>query len=171
MKKQRANESADNWLSEFRQPAIKCGFFEDCCLKFQPTRILGHIVYGVYDDDVRRKLLEQGDEFKLDEAIDILRVLKTASTQAKILKNGDVLAIQALLKSSYKKDKLTTRLNLSTNSRRRHFNQVNRKRTRSLLNSTPLLKVAGTVVVKPDTSAQSALLMEKTAGNAENRTL
>ncbi len=55
---------------------------------------------------MRRKLLEQGDELKLDDAIDILRVTEAASTQAKNLKHGDALAIQALSKSSYKKDKL-----------------------------------------------------------------
>jgi hypothetical protein len=35
-----------------------------------------------------------------------------------------------------------------------------------VLNSIPLLKVAGTVVVKPVTRAQNALLTEKTAGKA-----
>ncbi|EFX84581.1 hypothetical protein DAPPUDRAFT_238988 [Daphnia pulex] len=61
MKKQRANESADNWLCELRELASKCEFLKDCCSKCQPTRILGQIVFGVYDDDVRRKLLERGD--------------------------------------------------------------------------------------------------------------
>jgi hypothetical protein len=42
----------------------------------------------------------------LDEAIDILRVAEAASTQAKNLTQGDAMAIQALSKSSYKKDKL-----------------------------------------------------------------
>jgi hypothetical protein len=60
----------------------------------------------VYDDDVRRKLLKRGDKLKLDEAIDILRVAEAASTQAKNLTQGDAMAIQALSKSSYKKDKL-----------------------------------------------------------------
>jgi hypothetical protein len=82
MEKQRANESADNWLCELRELASKCGFSEDCCSKCLPTRILGQIVYGVYDYDLRRKLLEQGDELKLDEAIDILRVAEAASTKA-----------------------------------------------------------------------------------------
>jgi hypothetical protein len=106
MKKQRANESADNWLCELRELASKCEFLKDCCSKCQPTRILGQIVFGVYDDDVRRKLLKRGDKLKLDEAIDILRVAEAASTQAKNLTQGDAMAIQALSKSSYKKDKL-----------------------------------------------------------------
>ena len=106
MKKQRANEAADNWLCELRELASKCEFFKDCCNKCQPTRILGQIVFGVYDDDVRRKLLEKGDDLKLDEAIEILRVAEAASAQAKNLKQGDALAIQGLSKSSYKKDKL-----------------------------------------------------------------
>ena len=79
---------------------------KDCCNKCQPTRILGQIVFGVYDDDVRRKLLEKGNDLKLDEGIEILRVTEAASAQAKNLKQGDALAIQGLSKSSYKKDKL-----------------------------------------------------------------
>jgi hypothetical protein len=102
MKKQSANESSDNWLCELRELASKCGLSEDCCSNCQPTRILGQIVYGVYDDDVRRKLLEQGDELKLDEAIDILSVSEAASTHEKNLKQGNA---SALSKSSYEKDK------------------------------------------------------------------
>jgi hypothetical protein len=106
MKKQRANESADNWLCELRELASKCEFLKDCFSKCQSTRILCQIVFCVSDDDVRRKLLERGDKLTLDEAIDILRVAEAASTQAKNLTQGGAMAIQALSKSSYKKDKL-----------------------------------------------------------------
>jgi hypothetical protein len=100
--KQRANEAADNWLCDLRDLARKCEFATDCCANCQPTRILGQVVYGVYDDEIRRKLHEKGATLTLDQAIDILRVAEAASQQATNLKTGDAAAIQALAKSSYK---------------------------------------------------------------------
>ncbi len=38
-KKQRANESADNWLCELRELASKCDFSKDCCIKCQPIYV------------------------------------------------------------------------------------------------------------------------------------
>ena len=74
LSKQRANEAADNWLCDLRELARKCEFAVDCCANCQPTRILGQLVYGVYDDEIRRKLLEKGATLSLDQAIEILRV-------------------------------------------------------------------------------------------------
>ncbi|KZR96021.1 Uncharacterized protein APZ42_009877, partial [Daphnia magna] len=93
LSKQRANEAADNWLCDLRDLARKCEFATDCCANCQPTRILGQVVYGVYDDEIRRKLLERGATLTLDQAIDILRVAEAASQQATNLKTGDAAAI------------------------------------------------------------------------------
>ena len=73
-KKKRAKEVADNWFCKLRELASKFEFHKDCCGKCQPTRILGQIVFGVYNDDVRRKLLYRCDILKLDEEIEILRI-------------------------------------------------------------------------------------------------
>ena len=115
LSKQRANEAADNWLCDLRELARKCEFAVDCCANCQPTRILGQLVYGVYDDEIRRKLLERGATLSLDQAIDILRVAEAASQQATNLKSGDAAAIQALPKSTYKKGK-TQKQNNSNSS-------------------------------------------------------
>jgi hypothetical protein len=50
MKKQRENETTDNWQCKLRDLARKCKFHADCCTKCKQTRILGQIVFGVYDD-------------------------------------------------------------------------------------------------------------------------
>ncbi|KAI9550725.1 hypothetical protein GHT06_006522 [Daphnia sinensis] len=105
LSKQRANEAADNWLCDLRDLARMCELATDCCANCQPTRILGQIVYGVYDDEIRRKLREQGATLTLDQAIEILRVAEAASKQATNLKTGDAAAIQTLAKSAYKKNK------------------------------------------------------------------
>ncbi|KAI9550722.1 hypothetical protein GHT06_006517 [Daphnia sinensis] len=105
LSKQRANEAADNWLCGLRDLARMCELATDCCANCQPTRILGQIVYGVYDDEIRRKLREQGATLTLDQAIEILRVAEAASKQATNLKTGDAAAIQTLAKSAYKKNK------------------------------------------------------------------
>jgi hypothetical protein len=52
LSKQRANEVADNGLCDLRELAHKCEFTFDCCADCQPTRILGQLVYGVYDDEI-----------------------------------------------------------------------------------------------------------------------
>ncbi len=117
----RTNEAADNWLCDLRDLARKWEFATDCCANCQPTRILGQVVYGVYDDEIRRKLLEKGVTLTLYQAIDILRVAEDASWQATNLKTGDVAAIQALAKSSYKKGKTqkppSTKFNQSAKDR------------------------------------------------------
>jgi hypothetical protein len=97
--------AAVNWLCDLRDLVRKCEFETDCCADCQPTRILGQVVYGVYDDEIRRKPLEKGATLTLDQAIDILHVAETASRQATNSKTGDATVIQALAKSSYKKDK------------------------------------------------------------------
>jgi hypothetical protein len=108
LSKQRAYQAADNWLCDLRELARKCEFDVDCCANLQPTRILGQLVYRVYDDEIRRKLLEKGASLSLDQAIEILRVAEAVSQQATNLKSGDAAAIQALPKSSYKKGKRST---------------------------------------------------------------
>ena len=57
---QRDSESVENWLGDLRDIARKCEFEKDCCAACQNTRLLGQIVFGVSDDEVRRKLLELG---------------------------------------------------------------------------------------------------------------
>ena len=108
LSKQRAYQAADNWLCDLRELARKCEFDVDCCANLQPTRILGQLVYRVYDDEIRRKLLEKEATLSLDQAIEILRVAEAVSQQATNLKSGDAAAIQALPKSSYKKGKRST---------------------------------------------------------------
>jgi hypothetical protein len=71
------------------------------------------VVYGVYDDEIRHKLLEKVATLTLNQAIDILRVAEAASQQATNLKTGKAAAIQALAKSSYKKGKTQKRKNPS----------------------------------------------------------
>ncbi|KAI9550284.1 hypothetical protein GHT06_004923 [Daphnia sinensis] len=115
LSKQRANEAADNWLCDLRDLARMSEFTTDCCANCQPTRILGQIVYGVYDDEIRRKLREQGATLTLDRAIEILRVAEAASKQATNLKTGDAAAIQTLAKSAYKKNKTQRQSSTSSN--------------------------------------------------------
>ena len=52
LSKQRANEAADNLLCDLHEIARNCEFAVDCCAHCQPTRILGKLVYGVYDDEI-----------------------------------------------------------------------------------------------------------------------
>ena len=79
---QRESESADGWLSDLRDLARKCEFEEDCCAKCQDTRLLGQVVFGVFDDEVRRRILEQGDKLSLDAALAILRTAEATKQQA-----------------------------------------------------------------------------------------
>ncbi|KZR98906.1 Uncharacterized protein APZ42_005455, partial [Daphnia magna] len=60
----------------------KCDFAGDCCARCEATRILGQIVTGVADNDVRIKLLEKGDTLTLDGTITILRTAETSQLQA-----------------------------------------------------------------------------------------
>jgi hypothetical protein len=70
---QRDQEAIDDWLCDLRSISSKCEFGVDCCANCEPTRILGQLVFGVRSDDDRRKLLEQGPTFKLDDALKTLR--------------------------------------------------------------------------------------------------
>lgn len=102
-RKQGAEQAADDWLCELRDLARKCQFTQDCCDNCEPTRMLGQIVSGVYNDEVRVKLLEQGATLNFDQALTILRTAEASSTQSKNLKDEDTVAIQGM--SSYKKGK------------------------------------------------------------------
>ncbi|KAK4006422.1 hypothetical protein OUZ56_011575 [Daphnia magna] len=62
---QRPNQQADNWLCELRDISRKCNFIGDCCARCEVTRILGQVVTGVADNEVRIKLLGQGDTLTL----------------------------------------------------------------------------------------------------------
>ncbi len=64
--------------------------------------ILGQVVHGVYDDEIRQKVLEKGGTLTLNQAIDILRVAEPASKKTLNLNTGYAAAIKALSKSSYK---------------------------------------------------------------------
>jgi hypothetical protein len=114
----------------------------DCCAKCQPTRILGQIVFGVYDDEVRRKLFELGEKLELDQAISILRTTEAASKQVSNLKQGDAIAIQALSKSSYKKDKQnpvtedTSRNRHPSNTQANHQQNTGSNQTNNLVNNS-----------------------------------
>jgi hypothetical protein len=79
---QRPNQKADNWLCELRELSRKSEYNGDCCARCESTRILGQIVSGVADKEVRIKMLEQGDAFTLDRAVTILRTAETSQLQA-----------------------------------------------------------------------------------------
>ena len=91
---QREKESADGWVTELRDLAQKCEFHSDCCNNCQDTRLLGQIIYGVYSDDVRKKLLQKGATLELDQAITILRTAEATQLQAAHLRQSDSPAIQ-----------------------------------------------------------------------------
>ncbi|KRZ02708.1 hypothetical protein T11_15687 [Trichinella zimbabwensis] len=89
-RKQYANESTDDCLSDLRDIASKCEFAADCCGDCETTWLLGQVVFGVNNDDVRRKLLQESNSLTLDKAIQILRSLELASYQASQLKHDEV---------------------------------------------------------------------------------
>lgn len=103
-KKQGSQQAADDWLCKLRDLARKCEFATDCCALCEPTRNLGQLISGVYSDEVRVKLLEQGAALTLDQALTILLTAKVSNTQSKNLKHGEAVAIQGAT-SSYKKFK------------------------------------------------------------------
>ena len=94
LKKQIEGQSVDDWLCELRDIARKCEFAGDCCGECEPTRILGQIVHGVFNDDVRVKLLDKGDDLTLDDALKIVRSAEAISKQAFNIKHGSSAAIQ-----------------------------------------------------------------------------
>jgi hypothetical protein len=93
---QRDTESADSWLSDLRDLARKCEFEKDCCAACQNTRILGQVVFGVFDDEVRRKLLEQGATLTLDIALTTLRTAVATRLQASTIKQGGAAPVHQL---------------------------------------------------------------------------
>ena len=92
---QRQNQSIDNWLYELRDLSRKCEFEFGCCHLCETERLLGRIVNGVTDNDVRIKLLEVGPNLSLDQAIVIVYTSKMSKLQAEqIHSGGSVESIQ-----------------------------------------------------------------------------
>jgi hypothetical protein len=92
---QRQNQSIDNWLCELRDLSRKCEFEIGCCHLCETERLLGRIVNGVTDNDVRIKLLEVGPNLSLDQAIVIVRTSEMSKLQAEqIHPGGSVQSIQ-----------------------------------------------------------------------------
>lgn len=79
MGKQRLNETDDKLLCDLDDLTRKCEFATDCCANCQLTRILGQVVYGLYYNEILRKVLEQVATLTPDQAEDILRLAKAAS--------------------------------------------------------------------------------------------
>ncbi|KZS06475.1 Uncharacterized protein APZ42_030055 [Daphnia magna] len=84
---QRDSESVDNRLSYLRDR--KCEFEKDCCAACQNSRLLGQIIFGVFDDDVRRKLLELGARLSLEKTITIIRTAEATHLQSSNIKQGN----------------------------------------------------------------------------------
>ncbi|EFX65726.1 hypothetical protein DAPPUDRAFT_264306 [Daphnia pulex] len=93
---QRDSESSDSWLSDLRDLARKNEFEKDCCAACQNTRILGQVVFGVFDDEVRRKLLERGATLNLDRALTTLRTAEATRLQASTIKQGGAAPVHQL---------------------------------------------------------------------------
>ena len=102
--RKRENETAGNWICELRDLARNCEFAADCWTNCDPTRILAQIVFGVYDDHIHRKLLKKGATLTVDQAISIQRTAEAVPQQAPNLKSGKATSIQAVSKSTYKKN-------------------------------------------------------------------
>lgn len=71
----------------------------------EPTRTLVREVLSVFDDEVRRKILEQGANLTLDQALTTLPMAKAATQRASNLKAGDVAKFYMSKKSCYRKGK------------------------------------------------------------------
>ena len=104
-RQQREGETIDDWLCDLRSLSSKCEFQEDCCAACEPTRILGQIVYGVRNEEDRRKLLEKGPALQLDDALTTLRTSEAALKQSANLRSSDAPSINMTTKSNYKKKK------------------------------------------------------------------
>ena len=100
---QRQGLSIDNWLCELRDLGRKCEFETGCCHLCEPERMLGQIIFGLADKDVRIKLLEVGPSLTLDQTIVIVRTSEMSRLQAEHLQPGSVQGIRG--KSAYKKAK------------------------------------------------------------------
>ena len=103
--KQRADQSVDDWLCELRDLARKSDFGSDCCAACEPTRILGQVVYGVHDPNVRVELLKQGAALTLDQALTIVRTAEATSRQAANITCSDTTPIQQVHRSAHKRGK------------------------------------------------------------------
>ena len=100
---QRDSESVENWLGDLRDIARKCEFEKDCCAACQNTRLLGQIVFGVSDDDVRRKLLELGAKLTLDKAINIIRTAEATRLQSSNMKQGTTAPVNQIKSTTGKR--------------------------------------------------------------------
>ena len=100
---QRQGLSIDNWLCELRDLARKCEFETGCCHLCEPERMLGQIIIGLTDKDVRIKLLEIVPSLTLGQTIVIVRTSEMSRLQAEQLQPGSVQGIRG--KSAYKKAK------------------------------------------------------------------
>ncbi|KAI9555009.1 hypothetical protein GHT06_020302 [Daphnia sinensis] len=98
------HQTADNWMCSLRDLSRKCDFGQDCCADCEPTRILGQLIAGVVHNNVRIKLLEQGDALTLDPALTIIRTSETTQLQAASLQPADH-AINAIRRSTYQSNK------------------------------------------------------------------
>jgi predicted Zn-ribbon and HTH transcriptional regulator len=99
---QRQNQSIDNWLYELRDLSGKCEFEVGCHL-CETERLLGRIVNGVTDNDVRIKLLEVGPNLLLDQAIVIVRTSEMSKLEAEQIHPGG--SVESIQKLAYKKAK------------------------------------------------------------------
>ncbi|KAK4024667.1 hypothetical protein OUZ56_010089 [Daphnia magna] len=62
--RQQGDQQVADWLCELRDLARKCEFATYCCARCEPTRILGKLISGIYSDEVRIKLHEQGTAYR-----------------------------------------------------------------------------------------------------------
>lgn len=107
-RQQRKGESIDEWLCDIRDIATRCNFAKCCAtcrVACEADRILGQIIFGVYSDDDRRRLLEKGATLTVDAAIADLRLMEAVRLQSSSLKNKEALSVQQTAKSTYKKEK------------------------------------------------------------------
>ena len=100
---QREAESIDSWLSDLRDLSRKCEFEKDCCAACQNTRLLGQMVFGVLDDDVRRKLLELGAKLTLEKAITIVRTAEATRLQSSNMKQGTTAPVNQIKSATGKR--------------------------------------------------------------------
>lgn len=102
--KQRPDQAVDDWLCEIRELATKCCFATDCCANCEETRILGQIVFGVQNDDIRCKLLEERTGLTLARATAMLRTAEVAAKQSNNITTGTSFSVRTTY-SSYKRNK------------------------------------------------------------------
>ena len=106
-RRQRKGESIDDWLCDLRDIATRCNFAKCCAtcrVNCEADRILGQIIFGVFSDDDRRRLLEKGATLTVDAAIADLRLMEAVRLQSSGLKK-EAPSVQQASKSTYKKEK------------------------------------------------------------------